>query len=93
MDNSNRYKNWLDSAYDDFEWANGSFTDGRYAQCCFICQQVGEKSIKSLAMFRGAEFIKGHSITKIAGLLNVNGEIEKAAKKLDLYCSRKGIPF
>lgn len=85
MENATRYKNWYDSALDDYEWAVGSFKDSKFSQCCFICQQVGEKAIKSLAMYKGAQIIKGHSISKLASMLKINGEIENAGKKLDLY--------
>ncbi len=58
---------------------------GYYAQACFVAQQVGEKALKALAHFKGADLVKSHSVTAIAKSLNINGDIEKMGKKLDLY--------
>lgn len=85
MKSNNRAKDWLNQAKDDLLWAKDSHKAGHYAQTCFICQQIGEKALKSVAYFRGASVILGHSITQIANELDINGEAKKASKKLDLY--------
>lgn len=61
------------------------FTLRFFAQTCFVCQQVGEKTLKALAYFRGADLVKSHSVKTIAKELGENGEIEFMGQKLDLY--------
>lgn len=85
MTQKNKHLSWFRQAEEDLRWAEDSLKTGHYPQTCFIAQQVGEKAIKALAFFRGAELAKGHSITKIANLLKINNEIEKAGKRLDQY--------
>lgn len=58
---------------------------GRWAQCCFTAQQTAEKAVKALALFRGFDKVKSYSITEICRELGINGEIERRAKRLDLY--------
>ena len=81
----NRAHDWLSQAENDFLWAKETRQNGRFAQTCFICQQLSEKAIKSVAYSRGFEMIKSHSISEIAKNLNINGDIEKIAKRLDMY--------
>ena len=38
-----------------------------------------------MAFFRGVQEIRSHSVREIAQSLEVNGEIEKIAKRLDMY--------
>lgn len=80
-----KYSLWLNQAKNDLQWAKHSLEGGYYSQVCFISQQVGEKSLKALAYFKGADMVKGHSIAIIARELNINGDIEKSARRLDLY--------
>jgi len=80
-----RYQSWFEQAKKDMEWAKDSHDRGHYAQTCFICQQIGEKALKSYAYYLGNEMIKSHSIVAIAKATNINGEIQKAGQKLDLY--------
>ena len=42
---------------------------GHWAQVCFTCQQVGEKALKAIALFRGADEIRSHSLMRIAEAL------------------------
>lgn len=81
----NRYLDWLRAAQNDLEWGRHSLKDGFFAQACFISQQVAEKSLKALALFRGVEQVKSHSIVRIAKELEINGEIEEMGKQLDQY--------
>lgn len=80
-----RYLSWLKQAEKDLDWAKDSLEHSHYAQTCFIAQQIGEKSLKALAYFRGHEIVKSHSIVKIAQELKINGEIANAGQRLDLY--------
>ena len=80
-----RAQKWLMQAKDDLDWLVDSLKGGHYAQTCFIAQQVGEKAVKALAYYRGAEVIKSHSILAIARSLEFNAEIEKAGQILDQY--------
>jgi len=81
----NRALDWLRQAEDDLLWANDTLKAKRFAQACFVCQQCGEKALKAVALSRGFDRIKSHSILDIARALEINGDIETAAKKLDLY--------
>lgn len=42
-------------------------------------------ALKALAYFRGADFVKGHSIVAIANDLGINGALREAAMRLDQY--------
>jgi HEPN domain-containing protein len=83
--NSQKHLHWLKQAKNDLQWAKYSLEGGFYSQVCFISQQIGEKAIKALAYFQGADLVKSHSIVLIAKDLKVNGEIERAGQVLDMY--------
>ena len=80
-----RSHDWLRQAEDDYLWAQDTMASGRFAQACFVCQQCAEKAIKALAFYRGFDRVKSHSILEISRALNINDDIEEAAKRLDLY--------
>lgn len=80
-----RWKDWLLQAENDLKWAKLSLDNNFFAQCCFVSQQVAEKSLKAYAFFQGHDAIRGHSVMHLALSLNINGEILKAAKQLDLF--------
>ena len=80
-----RAGDWLAQAGNDFEWATSSFREGHFAQTCFVCQQVAEKALKALALLRGYEAVRGHSVTEIAKALDINDEILNAGRRLDQY--------
>jgi len=81
----NRAGDWLRQAIDDLAWAADTLRGGRFAQACFVCQQAAEKALKAIAFARGFDRVRGHSILKVAKALGIDGEIEAAARKLDLY--------
>ena len=80
-----RSADWLDQAKDDLLWARATLDAEHYAQACFVCQQVAEKALKALAIRRGYDEIRSHSILEIAQALGVNDEIETIGKRLDQY--------
>ena len=80
-----RAGDWLAQAGNDFEWATSSFHQGHFAQTCFVCQQVAKKALKALALLRGYEAARGHSVTEIAKALGINDEILNAGRRLDQY--------
>lgn len=80
-----RYPDWLRQANEDLNWANDTFDHNYYPQTCFICQQAGEKALKSYAFFTGNAEVRSYSIVKIAQALNINNEIYHAGQKLDQY--------
>lgn len=82
---NDRSDDWLRQAEDDIGWALDTFGDERWSQACYIAQQVGEKALKALAIRRGADRVRSHSIADIAKALDINGEIERAARRLDQY--------
>jgi HEPN domain-containing protein len=82
---SKKYVQWLKQAQNDLLWAKHSLQGEYFSQVCFISQQIGEKAIKGMAYFQGADLVKSHSIVLIAKELKLNGEIEKAGRILDMY--------
>jgi HEPN domain-containing protein len=82
---NDRSNDWLRQAKDDMGWAHDTFDAERWSQACYIAQQIGEKALMALAMRRGADRVRSHSIADIAKALAINGEIERAAKRLDQY--------
>ena len=82
---ANRGEDWYRQAKNDLLWAEDTLTSKRYAQSCFVAQQVAEKSLKSLALARGYLDVRSHSIVEIAKAIEIDGEIERMGKRLDLY--------
>lgn len=80
-----RYDDWIAQASNDLLWAEDSLRSGYHSQVCFVCQQVAEKSLKAVALKRGYDYIKSHSVMQIAKELKINGKVEKAGKILDTY--------
>lgn len=80
-----RAHDWLDQARNDLDWGHVSAKSGFHSQACFISQQVAEKALKALAYFRGADLVKGHSVSMVCRELEINGELEEAALRLDQY--------
>jgi len=79
-----RANDWLKQSKNDLSWSKLGLENNFYSQSCFTAQQAGEKAIKAIAYFLDFE-VRGHSITKIAQGLKINGEIEEAGKFLDLF--------
>ena len=82
---ANRARDWLRQAENDIAWARDSLLGAHWAQVCFTCQQVGEKALKAIALFRGADEIRSHSLMKIAEELEIDGDLARKAKRLDHY--------
>lgn len=82
---NSRAQDWYNQARNDLEWGHASAESGFHSQACFIAQQVAEKALKALAYFRGAELVRGHSVTVVCRELEINGELEAAALRLDQY--------
>jgi HEPN domain-containing protein len=80
-----RAGDWLRQAENELCWARDSSKSGYWAQTCFAAQQVAEKALKAMALERGASEIRSHSIAKIAQALEIDGEIERMARRLDIY--------
>ncbi len=81
----NRAKDWLKQAENDLSWAHDTLKAGKYAQACFICQQVAEKALKAIAYKSGFDMVKSHSVMEIAKMLDINGDIESMGKRLNQY--------
>lgn len=81
---NDRSHDWLNQAEKDLLWAFDSLSSKHFSQTCFICQQIGKKSLKALAHKKGFE-PRGHSIKELAEALSINGDVLAAGKKLDLY--------
>ena len=87
-----RAKDWLSQADNDFAFAKIALESGYYSQCCFICQQAGEKALKAVLMKRGAKVVFSHSLFQLCQQLGFNGRLEAAAKKLDTYYTTTRYP-
>ncbi len=81
----NRAHDWYKQAQNDFQWAKDTLLNEKFAQVCFICHQVAEKSLKTVAYYKDFDMVKSNSVLEIARSLGINGEIENIAKRLDLY--------
>lgn len=81
----NRAADWLKQAQNDYLWAQDTLRCQRFAQCCFICQQIAEKALKATAYYTGYDLVKSHSLAEISKSLGINGSIEMMAKRLDFY--------
>ena len=81
----NRADDWYNQAENDLLWAQDTLKSGHYAQACFVCQQAAEKATKSLALYRGYDQIKSHSIYEIITGLGINDELKTIAQRLDQY--------
>jgi HEPN domain-containing protein len=57
-------RRWLATAVDDLEAARLLADGGKHAHACFAAQQAGEKAIKALWCFRGAD-PWGHSVQRL----------------------------
>jgi len=63
-------EDWLRHAKADLALATSPLPeDGLYGTLCFHAQQSAEKSIKAVLVFRGIEFPKVHSLTRLIDLL------------------------
>lgn len=63
-------EDWLRHAKADLALATSPLPkDGLYNTLCFHAQQAVEKSIKAVLIFRGIEFPKVHSLTRLIDLL------------------------
>lgn len=80
-----RADDWFRQAKDDLLWAQETYDSRRFAQACFSAQQVGEKALKALALSRGNDEVRSHSILEISRALGENDEIEQIAMRLDQY--------
>jgi HEPN domain-containing protein len=82
-------RRWLDQAANDLAFAELGVREGFFAQACFICQQAGEKALKSLHYGRGGRVVLGRSLVELLdGLLSERpdlAELRDAARQLDQY--------
>jgi HEPN domain-containing protein len=80
-----RAGDWLKQARSELAWAGDSYAHGHWAFVCFTAQQVAEKCLKAIAIYRGAAQIKSHSTMAIAQALKIDGRIEFMSRRLDQY--------
>jgi HEPN domain-containing protein len=60
---ANRADDWLRQSESDLLWTKDTLKMGHWAQCCFVAQQTAEKAIKALALHRGVDSVKSHSVS------------------------------
>lgn len=87
--NNNESKRWLKQSEDDLKVAKWSLKGKFYWNTCFMCQQSGEKALKSFLYFKGERSVFGHSLLELyRKSKKYNSEfskIEKDCKQLDKY--------
>ncbi len=81
----NRAGDWLAQAEEEFAWAKDAYSVKRWASVCLTAQQVAEKSLKAVALARGALQVKSHSTREIAEELGIDGDLDEKARILDQY--------
>ena len=62
--NQREAERWLQTAEEDLEAAELLLDAGKYAHCCFLAQQSGEKAVKALWYLADA-YPWGHSIQRL----------------------------
>lgn len=82
---ANRAYDWFRQALNDLLWAEDTLKAERFAQVCFVAQQVAEKCLKAYALYLEYDQVRSNSITQICKALQINGELETMGKKLDIY--------
>jgi len=80
-----RAGDWLKQAEEELAWARDAYNLKRWAVACFTAQQVAEKSLKAIALARGALQVKSHSTHEIAEALGIDGDLDEKARILDQY--------
>ena len=63
---------WMRQAEHDLDTARYLMRDGRYSHVCFMAQQVAEKTLKTLAYYRGDSDVIGHTIKALASILEAS---------------------
>jgi HEPN domain-containing protein len=72
-------EDWLRHAKADLALAASPLPrDGLYSTLCFHAQQAVEKSVKAVLVFRGIDFPKVHSLTRLIDLLPA--DIERTSR-------------
>jgi len=63
---------WLKQAENDLEYAKLGLKEGFFAQVCFQCQQVCEKTLKSIHYgYLKKRIVYGHSLVNLSKNLNL----------------------
>ena len=80
-----RYQSWFMQAESDVRAVEALLAAKQYSHVCFLSQQAAEKCLKALAYKRGCDLDKSHSLVQILADLKINGNLEKMARRLDVY--------
>ena len=80
-----RAGDWLRQAEVELSWTKDSIESEHWSAVCFSAQQIAEKSLKAIALHRGASEIRSHSLVTIARELEIDGELERLSRRLDAY--------
>ena len=75
MNDKSEAMSWLKKAEDDLLHARLSMDGKSYDWATLASQQVAEKSLKALFLFKGNELIKTHDLTFFGRKLNASREI------------------
>jgi HEPN domain-containing protein len=76
-------KRWSEQAINDMQAAEWSKQGKFYTQCCFLCQQSGEKLLNGYLYGQGERLVLGHSLMELLGKCqNYNQDLQM----LDTEC-------
>jgi HEPN domain-containing protein len=85
----NEAQRWFLQAQRDLDDAKFNLSGERFNVACFLAQQSAEKAIKAYLIFKGVDFVWGHSVADLCeDAKKFDSEfqtIEKACKSLDKF--------
>lgn len=84
MDTS-RAKDWLLQAREELSSAELAFSGQKYSLACFLSQQAAEKALKAVAIFKGYDILRSHSVMLISQELKLDPSVSQAGQVLDQY--------
>lgn len=85
---TNSAKNWLAQAKADLSWAKHDFAGGQFRGCCFVCQQIAEKSLKAFLRSKKVAYSKKFKIHNLEKLLEFCLRFDSQFKELKVACQR-----
>jgi len=77
-------KIWFKTAQEDLLWAKHDLGAKFYSRVCFICQQVGEKALKSYLFSQKETLVRTHDLLK---LLKICQKHDSSFLKLKKNCN------
>lgn len=84
-ENNNHYQKWLKKVEEDELSTKAVLKEGSPSTGCFLSQQMAEKALKALLVYRNKDFPKIHDLTVLAKLIEpIAPEIENHKEDIKL---------